>query len=201
MAIEHSDGLLVGSNKAASISVEIEQLNPTFHGAVSFSHRSTGSVTNQIFELVNFSPYHRIYITKFTSQAFFDDVASATIVNYNLRKRYNVAGVGGCTQLTPVSKFSNSTSIAQAYVGSNNIVDGIDLTPTFSTLLVSGWAWRAGRATQTTTSFQSLNYTLDWTAIPDRMPTLEMAESLILNGVEILGDNIVGTVEWIEVLK
>lgn len=142
-----------------------------------------------------------IHVRSINLALFFDGVAAATLMKYELLKLTGVTAFSAGTALTPVHK---RTSLSGALVGQAKVLDtGFTLTGGAAQQAIQIGA--QGRVTQTVTAFsQSIVQML---AANERGTVNAMAIELAaqealairLNATAVIGDNCVGYVETAEV--
>lgn len=132
---------------------------------------------------------------------FFDGTAVATLMRYELLKMTGITVFSGGVLVTPAHKI---TSQSGAQVSAARVLD-TGLTTTGGTAQSAAWNGLMGRVTQTTTNFQSQIHNVPVaTAAGGLVATniqLAQNEALVLRQLvtSVIGDNVVGAVEFTEV--
>jgi hypothetical protein len=141
-----------------------------------------------------------LHIRSIQLQLFFDGVAAATLMKYELIKYTGVTAFSGGVAVTPMHK---RTSLAAAVLGQARVLD-TGLTATGGVAQSAFQIGIMGRVTQTATNFQS--FLTQPLAANERgtinAMSIELAPQELLAlrqaAVSVVGDNIVGLVETAE---
>lgn len=185
-------------------SAGVELVKPvTYSGIFPVNVRQTAATAanNAVWALWNPTGSTKtIYIRAIQLQMFFDGVAAATLMKYELVKYITMTAFGTGTALTPLHK---RTSLSGAGVGQARVLDtGMTLTGGVAQSSIQIGA--QGRVTQTATNFSSFmtqpmsqneRGTLSALAIE-----LAAQEALVIrqSATSVVGDNIIGYVEAAE---
>lgn len=170
--------------------------NSSFNGAAVVNVRQTATTAAAavVWGLYNSSSTVTFWISRINLQCFFDGTAAATLMKYELIKATSVTVFSAGTAVTPVKKITSQTALASVRVLDTGLTTtGIANVQVLGNLVM-------GRVTQTTTNYQQAPLLLDWTAINSGPISLVQNEILAIRQTvtSVIGDNCVGTVEWIE---
>jgi hypothetical protein len=168
-----------------------------FDGAVAVSVRQSAATaaTAVVWGLHNPSATVNLYVQKIDLRCFFDGTAAATLMKYEIIKATSVSAFSAGSTVTAVKKRTSLTTIAVPRVLDTGLTTtGIANIQVLGNLVM-------GRVTQTATNYQQANLLFDFTSVVSAPIQLVQNEILAIRQTvtSVVGDNIVGSVEWIEV--
>lgn len=142
-----------------------------------------------------------VRIKKINLQLFFDGVAAATLMKYELIKMTGITTFSGGVLVTPSHKITSQAGVVSAVI---RVLD-TGLTTTGGTAQAQAWLGAQGRVTQTATIFNSTQFEpIVGTATGSLVAVniqLAQNEALILRqfATSVIGDNVLGACEFSEV--
>jgi hypothetical protein len=137
-----------------------------------------------------------LYITKIDLRCFFDGTAAATLMKYEVVRGTSVTTFSGGATVTPALRATSQSSVSTVRILDTGLTTtGLTNTQILGNLIM-------GRVTQTATNFQYATLLLDFTGFTNAPLKLIQNEMLVIRQTvtSVVGDNIVGSVEWNESL-
>lgn len=171
--------------------------NNVFSGAAAFmvKQSTTTGAGAVVFGLHNPHASKIVHIQNIQVRCFFDGVAAATLMNYEIIKATSVTAFSAGTAITPVTKITGQSAIAVArFLDTGLTTTGITAVQVLGNILM-------GRVTMTATNFQSTQEIWEFSALQKLPIQLAQNEILAIRQVvaSVAGDRIIGTVDWNEV--
>jgi hypothetical protein len=195
------------TSKALNVILYDSNNNPlqptkTYSGIVLINVRQSAATAAGavVWGLYNANATKIVHVESILLQMFFDGVAVATNMRYELLKMTGITAFSGGAAVTPSHKI---TSQSGAQVSAARVLD-TGLTTTGGVAQAAFWNGLMGRVTQTATNFQSTQFNIPVASAAGALAginwQLAQNEALVLRQLvtSVIGDNVVGAVEFNE---